>query len=96
VSGEDRELWLSVCGRLKREEEGEAAVGRDNRERERSVENRGKIDRGLLFWEMGFSVFDKGRERWFAFEKDESFGLLGFSFFLYYSPKIFSSPFFSL
>ena len=96
VSEEDRELWLGVCGWLKREEEGEAAVGRDSRERERSVENGGKIGRGLWFWERGFSVFDKERERRLAFEKDESFGLLGFSFFLYYSPKIFSSPFFSL
>jgi hypothetical protein len=69
-------------------------VGRDSRERERSVKNRGKIGHGLWFWEMRFSVFDKGKERWLAFEKDESFGLLGFSFFLYYSPKTFSSLFF--
>ena len=96
VSGEVRELWPGVFGRLKKEEEGEAAVGRDSRERERSMENGGKIGRGLWFWERGFSVFDKGREWRLAFKKDESFGLLGFSFFLYYSLKIFSSPFFSL
>jgi len=94
VSGEVRELWPGVCGWLKREEEGEAAVGRDSRERERSVKNRGKIGHGLWFWEMRFSVFDKGKERWLAFEKDESFALLGFSFFLYYSPRTFSSLFF--